>query len=59
MLKVDEVDTRTLYDAAPVIVPQLRVREVDWLPTPLEGEIRIGAIGVASITAIVLLPLFT
>jgi hypothetical protein len=44
--KLVDVDTRTLYDVAPAIVPQLRVNEVDWLTALFVGAASVGAPGV-------------
>jgi hypothetical protein len=46
-VKVDDVDTRTWYVAAPVAVPQLRVGEVDWFVALFVGDIRDGVPGIA------------
>jgi hypothetical protein len=45
--KLVDVDTRTLYVAAPVAVPQLRVGEVDWFAAPFVGDAREGIPGIA------------
>ena len=49
VVKLDTLDTRTLYVAAPVTVPQLRVGEVSWLTALFEGKARDGDPGVAMI----------
>ena len=43
--KVDDVDTRTVYDAAPVTAPQPMVSEVGWLVAPLVGDASVGGTG--------------
>jgi hypothetical protein len=40
VVKLADVDTRTLYDVAPVAVPQLKVNEVSWFVAPFVGETR-------------------
>ena len=49
VVKLVDVDTRMVYVAAPVTVPQLRVGEVDSPVLPLEGEVSVGAPGIATI----------
>ena len=47
--KFAAVDTITLYDAAPVTVPQVRVGEVEAFAVPLVGVASVGATGAAMI----------
>ena len=44
-VKVDNAETCTLYDVAPVAVPQLKVNEVSWFVAPFVGETRATAGG--------------
>ena len=46
VVKLVDVDTSTLYVAAPATVLQLRVGEVDWLTALFEGKASVGAPGV-------------
>jgi hypothetical protein len=43
--KLDDVDTITLYIAAPVVAFQLRVSDVGWLTAPFVGNASEGIAG--------------
>jgi hypothetical protein len=43
--KLDDVDTMTLYFAAPAVAFQLRVGVNDWLTAPFVGNARDGTAG--------------
>ena len=49
VVKLADVDTRTLYDVAPVAVLQFRVTAVNWFVTLFEGDASTGAPGNAMI----------
>jgi hypothetical protein len=49
VVKPVDVDTRTLYDVAPVTVFQLRVGKIATPVLPLEGNASVGAPGAATI----------
>lgn len=49
VVKPVDVDTRTLYDVAPVTVFQLRVGKIATPVLPFEGDASVGAPGIATI----------